>query len=160
MYRKSRKTGFPSVMTLFSAPNYLDVYNNKAAIVKYDEYIFNIRQFNSMPHPYWLPDFMDAISWSVPFVGEKCKRLPAYRPCCSLVIDGATYSYGYVDCGAQYMHAGGTRRHNRRTISKRGCRRPWEGLAPQGVKNKIQTVGRLSHIRVFQIPLIIPILHY
>jgi hypothetical protein len=35
MHRKSRKTGFPSVVTLFSAPNYLDVYNNKAAIVKY-----------------------------------------------------------------------------------------------------------------------------
>jgi serine/threonine-protein phosphatase 2B catalytic subunit len=30
MYRKTRTTGFPSVMTIFSAPNYLDVYNNKA----------------------------------------------------------------------------------------------------------------------------------
>ena len=29
MYRKTRTTGFPSVITLFSAPNYLDVYNNK-----------------------------------------------------------------------------------------------------------------------------------
>jgi len=71
MYRKSRKTGFPSVMTLFSAPNYLDVYNNKAAMVKYEANMFSIRQFNSMPHPYWLPNFMDAFSWSLPFVGEK-----------------------------------------------------------------------------------------
>ncbi|KAI0297356.1 Metallo-dependent phosphatase-like protein [Russula brevipes] len=71
MYRKSRKTGFPSVMTLFSAPNYLDVYNNKAAMVKYEANMFSIRQSNSMPHPYWLPNFMDAFSWSLPFVGEK-----------------------------------------------------------------------------------------
>jgi serine/threonine-protein phosphatase 2B catalytic subunit len=74
MYRKSRKTGFPSVMTLFSAPNYLDVYNNKAAMVKYEANMFSIRQFNSMPHPYWLPNFMDAFSWSLPFVGEKSKH--------------------------------------------------------------------------------------
>ena len=29
MYRKTKSTGFPSVITIFSAPNYLDVYNNK-----------------------------------------------------------------------------------------------------------------------------------
>jgi serine/threonine-protein phosphatase 2B catalytic subunit len=29
MYRKTKTTGFPSVITIFSAPNYLDVYNNK-----------------------------------------------------------------------------------------------------------------------------------
>ncbi|EDL86232.1 protein phosphatase 3, catalytic subunit, beta isoform, isoform CRA_d [Rattus norvegicus] len=29
MYRKSQTTGFPSLITIFSAPNYLDVYNNK-----------------------------------------------------------------------------------------------------------------------------------
>ncbi|KAH9958213.1 serine/threonine protein phosphatase calcineurin catalytic subunit Ppb1 [Russula dissimulans] len=77
MYRKSHKTGFPSVMTLFSAPNYLDVYKNKAAIVKCQENMFNIRQFDSRPHPYWLPNFMDAFSWSLPFVGEKLADMVA-----------------------------------------------------------------------------------
>jgi hypothetical protein len=106
MYRKSRKTGFPSVMTLFSAPNYLDVYNNKAAMVKYEANMFSIRQFNSMPHPYWLPNFMDAFSWSLPFVGEKsgsaCQHtVPVYR---WLIVP---HSHGHVGCSAQYMHPGG-----------------------------------------------------
>lgn len=89
MYRKSRKTGFPSVMTLFSAPNYLDVYSNKAAMVKYEANMFSIRQFNSMPHPYWLPNFMDAFSWSLPFVGEKSEpHVPVCYPYSLLIHDG------------------------------------------------------------------------
>ncbi len=36
MYRKSQTTGFPSLITIFSAPNYLDVYNNKG---KEEEFI-------------------------------------------------------------------------------------------------------------------------
>ena len=75
MYRKAPKTNFPCLMTIFSAPNYLDMYNNKAAVVKY-EGTFNIRQFNCTPHPYWLPNFMDAFSWSLPFVGEKSESSP------------------------------------------------------------------------------------
>ena len=32
MYRKSQTTGFPSLITIFSAPNYLDVYGNKGEL--------------------------------------------------------------------------------------------------------------------------------
>jgi serine/threonine-protein phosphatase 2B catalytic subunit len=74
MYKRTSTSGFPSVMSIFSTPNYLDVYNNKAAILRFDGKVVNIRQFNCSPHPYWLPNFMDVFTWSVPFVLDKAKE--------------------------------------------------------------------------------------
>jgi len=75
MHRRNEETGFPSLITLFSAPNYLDAYNNKGAIMKYENNVINIRQFNHSPHPYYLPGFMDVFSWSLPFVADKMAEL-------------------------------------------------------------------------------------
>src|SRR5882757_704765 len=71
MYRKTPTKKFPSVITVFSAPNYLDVYHNRGAVIKYANKNITIRQYNYSSHPYWLPNFMDAFTWSLPFVGAK-----------------------------------------------------------------------------------------
>lgn len=71
MHRWNGNSEFPVVITVFSAPNYCDVYNNKAAMIKFDNNSLNIQQFNYTEHPYILPNFMDIFSWSSPFVIEK-----------------------------------------------------------------------------------------
>ncbi|KAG6334525.1 hypothetical protein ID866_4559 [Astraeus odoratus] len=75
MYRRTPTKKFPSVITVFSAPNYLDVYHNRGAVIKYANKNITIRQFNSSSHPYWLPNFMDAFTWSLPFVGAKITEM-------------------------------------------------------------------------------------
>lgn len=134
MYRKTRTTGFPSVMTIFSAPNYLDVYNNKAAVLKYENNVMNIRQFNCTPHPYWLPNFMDVFTWSLPFVGEKITdMLIAILNTCSKeeLEDETPTSSGPSSPPLANMDPESTD-YKRRAI-----------------KNKILAIGRLS--RVFQV---------
>lgn len=68
-------SNFPTVITVFSAPNYCDVYNNKSAIIKIHDGNFNIKQFNYTHHPYMLPKNMDVFTWSLPFVFEKVQDM-------------------------------------------------------------------------------------
>jgi len=75
MHTWTKKAEFPAVITVFSAPNYCDVYNNKGAIITFENSTLNIQQFNYTPHPYILPNFMDVFSWSLPFVGEKISEM-------------------------------------------------------------------------------------
>lgn len=75
MYAKNQKTGFPALITIFSAPNYLTHYNNKGAIMRYENNSMTIKQFTDSPHPYYLPSFMNVFDWSLPFVAEKLGEL-------------------------------------------------------------------------------------
>lgn len=137
MYRKTRTTGFPSVMTIFSAPNYLDVYNNKAAVLKYENNVMNIRQFNCTPHPYWLPNFMDVFTWSLPFVGEKITdMLIAILNTCSKeeLEDDETPTSASAGPASPPMPMDTTDASE---------------IKRHAIKNKILAIGRLS--RVFQV---------
>jgi serine/threonine-protein phosphatase 2B catalytic subunit len=61
----------PPVITVFSAPNYCDMYENRAAFIKMTSTgQCNFGQITWTDHPYWLPNFDDAFSFSIPFVGE------------------------------------------------------------------------------------------
>ncbi|KAJ5317791.1 hypothetical protein N7508_002299 [Penicillium antarcticum] len=135
MYRKTRTTGFPSVMTIFSAPNYLDVYNNKAAVLKYENNVMNIRQFNCTPHPYWLPNFMDVFTWSLPFVGEKITDM--------LIAILNT-------CSKEELEDDTPTSEESTPITSPASNDPESSeFKRRAIKNKILAIGRLS--RVFQV---------
>lgn len=43
MHRWNGPNDFPVVITIFSAPNYCDVYNNKGAVIKFENNTLNIQ---------------------------------------------------------------------------------------------------------------------
>ncbi|CAG5091541.1 Oidioi.mRNA.OKI2018_I69.PAR.g13116.t1.cds [Oikopleura dioica] len=131
MYRRASSTGFPSLITIFSAPNYLDVYNNKAAILKYENQVMNIRQFNASPHPYWLPNFMDVFKWSLPFVAEKAtEMLVALLNVCTVDTDDDSSIGSPVPADDQ------------EALEAQKARR-------EVIRNKIRAVGKMA--RVFSV---------
>ncbi|KAF2822496.1 serine/threonine protein phosphatase 2B catalytic subunit [Ophiobolus disseminans] len=75
-YRKTPENGFPSLIHVWSAPNFKDTYGNKAAMLRVTSETLNVKQFNAVPHPYYLPGYYlpgyrNAFNWSLPFLTEK-----------------------------------------------------------------------------------------
>jgi len=120
LYKKS-STGFPSVICIFSAPNYCDSYDNKAAIIRFQNNLMNIRQFNSSAHPYYLPNFMNAFAWSLPFVAEK-------------VTDMLTTMWGLVDDSAEVEQPHDP--SGRESLEERG----------HGLRKKILAMGKMARM--------------
>eukprot|EP01080_Neovahlkampfia_damariscottae_P002464 gene2464-3174_t len=75
LYKADPVTQFPMIICIFSAPNYCDAYRNKAAIIKFESNMMNVKQFTQVTHPYFLPNFMNVFNWSIPFVGEKVSHI-------------------------------------------------------------------------------------
>jgi serine/threonine-protein phosphatase 2B catalytic subunit len=71
MFRNTPMKIFPSVITVFSAPNYLASYRNQGAILKCVNKRISILRYYARAHPYCLPNFMDAFTWTLPFVGAR-----------------------------------------------------------------------------------------
>jgi len=71
MHRWGGNTAFPSVITVFSAPNYCNEYHNKGAVILIENDKMNIKQYKEVPCPFHLPNDMDLFKWSVPFLMEK-----------------------------------------------------------------------------------------
>ncbi|XP_075246410.1 protein phosphatase 3 catalytic subunit alpha-like isoform X2 [Convolutriloba macropyga] len=75
MYKQNRLSKFPSLITVFSAPNYCDYYGNKAAILCYQGGELNVKTFVADSHPYWLPSFQNGLVWSLPFAAQLITHL-------------------------------------------------------------------------------------
>lgn len=71
MHRWGGAELFPSVITVFSAPNYCGEYHNKGAVILIENDKMNIKQYKDVTHPFHLPQGMDLFKWSIPFLMEK-----------------------------------------------------------------------------------------
>ena len=66
---------FPSIITIFSAPNYCDVYQNKGGIIHYTGVDFKVKLFRAVEHPYVPPHFLNAFEWTLPFIEQKITEM-------------------------------------------------------------------------------------
>lgn len=157
MYKKTRSKKFPSVITIFTAPNYCDFYHNRGAVLKYVDKNITIRQFNATTHPYWLPNFMDAFTWSLPFVGDKSTcSFPsfAFRRSCLTRISLVTVVQMLIAilhcCTAEELEETDSEDEVKTTAMMEAAEGE-EAVAQRraAIKNKILAVGKMR--RMFQV---------
>lgn len=68
-FRKSSRTKFPVLISLFSAPNYCDTYNNVAAILKLDDnQQLSVIHIEAHSHPFVLPNYENGFQFGERFI--------------------------------------------------------------------------------------------
>jgi serine/threonine-protein phosphatase 2B catalytic subunit len=67
--------GKPLTLTIFSAPNYCDSYRNKGSVLQITQEKLNIFTFAEVEHPLVLPNYMNIIEWSMPFLVQEVTKV-------------------------------------------------------------------------------------
>mmetsp|Transcript_28421 Transcript_28421/g.71387 ORF Transcript_28421/g.71387 Transcript_28421/m.71387 type:complete len:905 (-) Transcript_28421:113-2827(-) len=68
----------PLLLTVFSAPNYCDMYGNQACVLTVcSSGAFRYLTEEAVPHPYYLRGLVDGLNYSLPFVFENLADLAA-----------------------------------------------------------------------------------
>ncbi|CAF2563737.1 unnamed protein product [Rotaria sp. Silwood2] len=68
-FRQSSRTKFPVLISLFSAPNYCDTYNNEAAILKINaNQQMSVSRIEAHPHPFVLPNYENGFEFGERFI--------------------------------------------------------------------------------------------
>ena len=78
MHRWGGPNAFPSVITVFSAPNYCGSYRNKGAVILIENDKMNIKQYKDVEQPFHLPGGLDLFTWSLPFLADKIGEMIDY----------------------------------------------------------------------------------
>ncbi|OIR58907.1 MAG: serine/threonine-protein phosphatase 2B catalytic subunit A1 [Amphiamblys sp. WSBS2006] len=98
---KSYRDQYPSVVSIFSAPCYSGVYTNKAVWLEYRPGGLTIRTFSHTRHPFYLPNFQNGISWSLPFLCDKA--VVFFRACVDIGL--ASRRHARTQAKRQVLHS-------------------------------------------------------
>ncbi|ELP84857.1 serine/threonine protein phosphatase 2B catalytic subunit A1, putative [Entamoeba invadens IP1] len=65
----------PVTITIFSAPNYCDVYSNDAAVLMITNDELSFLSYTCVAHPFWLPKFANGFYYTLPMITENINKI-------------------------------------------------------------------------------------
>lgn len=74
-YMQYKKTNKKNVLTVFSAPNYCDKYNNLGAVAIIQNNDITLQAFKNVVHPYVLPNNMNIFEWSIGIISRQAIKI-------------------------------------------------------------------------------------
>jgi len=80
----------PYVVTVFSAPNYCDKYENFGAFMKITDKEYRFQMLTWADHPYYLPHFIDVFTFTLPFIAENMAKFYLHL-LDTLLLSGSTF---------------------------------------------------------------------